>query len=117
MQSNSSIAWKEFFPIVVAVVLWGDLLRGKRIVLRSDNKSVVAILNQKTSKCPLIMKLVRFFVLQCFKCNISFYARHICGKNNVIADSLSRFQMERFWAEAPTADKKGTPVPKFLWNL
>ena len=80
VQRNSSIAWKEFFPIVVEVGLWGDLLKGKRIVLRSDNQSVVAILNQKTSKCPAIIKLVRFFVLHCLKCNLSFYAKHICGK-------------------------------------
>ena len=26
---KKSIAWQEFFPIVVAIVLWGDLLSGK----------------------------------------------------------------------------------------
>jgi len=112
-----SIAWQEFFPILVAVVVWGELLRGKKIIIRSDNKAVVAIVNKQTSRCPTIMKLVRFFVLQCLKLNITFCARHIAGKNNNVADALSRFQMGRFREAAPTADVEPTTVPTFLWNL
>ncbi len=116
-QGQRSIAWLELFPIVVAVVLWGDRLRGKRIVLRSDNEGVVIILNKQTSRCPEIMKLVRFLVLQCLKVNLAFTAKHIPGKLNNIADALSRFQMPRFWKEAPTAKASGLPVPAFLWQL
>jgi len=112
-----SIAWMEFFPIVVAVVLWGNTLRGKRVVLRTDNQSVVDIINKQTSRCPSIMKLVRFFVLQCMKCNLAFCARHIPGKNNKVADALSRFQMERFREEAPGAELRETRIPQFLWDL
>ncbi len=112
-----SIAWLEFFPLVVAIVLWGHLLKGKRIILRSDNEAVIAIINKQTSKCPLIMSLLRFFVLQCLKQNVSFTARHIPGKQNNVADALSRFQMARFWKEVPWADKVKTQIPKFLWNL
>ena len=78
----------EFFPIVASVVLWGDSLKGKRIFIRSDNQAVVAIINKQTSRCPDIMKLVRFFVLQCLKLSLSFKARHIPGIDNAIADSL-----------------------------
>ncbi len=112
-----SIAWLEFFPILVAVVIWGDSLQGKRIIIRSDNKAVVSILNRQTSRCPKIMKLLRFFVLQCLKLNVAFCARHIAGKNNDIADALSRFQMERFRIAAPTAEASSTPIPDFLWRL
>ena len=115
--SCRSIAWKEFFPILVSVVLWGDLLRGMRIVIRSDNESVVSIVNRQTSKCPSIMTLVRFFVLQCLKRNITFSARHIPGKDNNIADALSRFQVHRFRHLAPEADQAGAVVPDFLWRL
>jgi len=114
---NKSIAWLEFFPIVVSVVLWGDLLIGKRIVIRSDNKAVVYIINKQTSKSPDIMKLVRFFVLQCLKSNLGFCAKHIAGKQNNIADALSRFQEDRFRELAPTAAAVPTQVPQFLWNL
>ena len=85
-----SIAWKEFFPNLVAVILWGNVQRGKRIILRTDNSCVVAILNKQTSKCPQIMKLVLFFVLQCLKCNLSFHAKHIPG-TSVVSGPLSTF--------------------------
>ncbi len=116
-QNQKSISWMELFPIIVAVVLWGDRLAGKRIILRSDNAGVVAILNKLTSRCPEIMKLVRFLVLQCLKVNLAFTAKHIPGKDNNIADSLSRFQMGRFREEAPLAKQTGIPVPSFLWHL
>ncbi len=114
---KKSIAWLEFFPILVAVVLWGHLLKGKKIIIRSDNSPVVNIINKQSSRCPEIMHLVRFFVLQCLKANLSFSARHIEGKNNNIADALSRFQVERFRMLAPGADREGAVVPQFLWTI
>ncbi len=116
-EKERSIAWLEFFPIVVSVVLWGEQLKGKRIVIRSDNKPAVAIINKQTSKCPDIMKLLRFFVLQCLKFNLAFCAKHIPGESNDIADALSRFQMERFRQVAPGAAETGIPVPPFLWTI
>lgn len=115
--TSKSIAWLEFFPILVAVVVWADQLSGKRVIIRTDNMAVVSIVNRQTSKCPKIMKLVRFFVLQCLKVNLAFCAKHIAGKQNDIADALSRFQMVRFREAAPSADPVGTPVPQFLWSL
>ena len=49
--------------------------------------------------------------------NIYFKARHIPGKQNEVADSLSRFQMDRFRALAPLADANPTPIPSALWEL
>ena len=114
---SHSIAWLEFFPIIVAVVLWGHSLQGKRIVLRCDNEAVVAIINKQSSKCPQIMRLLRFFVLQCLKNSVVFSARHVAGRNNDVADALSRFQMQKFWKIAPGAKPEGLPVPAFLWDL
>ena len=99
------------------MTLWGELLKGKRVIVRSDNQAVVAIINKQTSKCPEIMKLVRFFVLQCLKLSLSFSGRYIPGKDNNIADALSRFQEKRFRELAPEAEVAGTQVPQFLWNL
>ena len=115
--TKKSIAWLEFFPVVVSVALWGDSLKGKRILVRSDNEAVVAIINKQTSRCPDIMRLVRFFVLQCLKLCLCISARHIPGKINDIADSLSRFQMRRFRDLAPDADTSPTQVPQFLWKI
>ena len=48
------------FPIVASMVLWGTSLRGKRIIVRTDNEAVVSIVNGQTSKCPEIMQLLNF---------------------------------------------------------
>ena len=88
--SERSIAWKEFFPIVTAVCLWGQLLKGKRIILKCDNQAVVAILNKQTSKCSLVLKLLRFMVLQCLKFNLSFRAEIFLEKLTLILYHVSR---------------------------
>ena len=116
-KQKHSIAWLEFFPVVATVAIWGHSLKGKRIIIRSDNAAVVSIINKQSSKCPAIMKLVRFFVLQCLKYNLSFHSRHISGIANNVADALSRHQMGRFWAAAPGSAPVGKQVPPFLWQL
>ena len=92
-------------------------MKCKRIRLRSDNEAVVEIINKQTSKCPAIMRLMRFLVLQCLKINVSIRAVHIEGINNNIADALSRFQEQRFRKLAPTAIQKGDKIPDFLWAI
>ena len=62
-----------------------------RVHFRSDNMATVAILNKKTSPCLTIMKMVRHIVLSCLLLNISLKATYIEGRNNCIADHLSRF--------------------------
>ena len=112
-----SIAWMELFPVIVATAVWGRKLAGKRVIFRSDNKAVVAIINKQSSPCPDIMRLVRYFVLQCLQHNVRFKAIHIPGVENEISDALSRFQMGRFRRLAPTANAAATMVPPQLWML
>ena len=114
---SPSIAWMEFFPIMVAVSVWGRELAGKRVMFRTDNQSVVAILNKQSSQCKRIMRLVRHFVLTCLKWNVTFRATHIPGIINEIADSLSRFQDSRFRHLAPMAAIRGVEIPATLWEV
>ena len=44
------ITFKELFPIVLSVEVWGPLLRNKCIVLHTDSMAVVHVLNSQTSK-------------------------------------------------------------------
>ena len=106
---SPSIAFMEFYPLVVAVNCWGPSLANRKINFRTDNSAVVHIINNQSSRCETIMKLVRCFVCKCLCYNISFKATHVAGVQNVIADSLSRFQMDRFRAVAPNADVVMTP--------
>ena len=114
---SPSITWMEFFPIFAAVSVWGKELAGKKVVFRSDNQGVVAIINKQTSPYLDIIRLVRHFVLLCMEWNISFRSLHIPGVENEIADALSRFQDSRFQKLAPDVEASGMEIPQALWNL
>ena len=88
-------------------------MQNKRIKLWSDNQAVVAIINKQTSRCPLIMQLVRRLVLSALRHNIVFKSCYVPGILNGISDSLSRFQNQRFHVLAPQADHHMTPLPQW----
>lgn len=112
-----SIEWQELFPIIVACAIWFPYFSGKRIQFWCDNQSVVAILNSGRSKAPRIMDLLRFLVLLSMKHNFFVRARHVPGVSNEIADALSRFQVSRFRAAAPTAEQTPCTIPPSLMTL
>ena len=108
------ITYKELFPIVVAIELWGSQLANKRVLFRCDNQAVVTILNKQSTRSKLSMNILRKFVLACLTHNIRFKAKHIPGAKNGIADALSRGQLVRFRTLAPDADCLPTPLPTLL---
>ncbi|XP_069133139.1 uncharacterized protein [Argopecten irradians] len=111
------ITVKEFFAIVLALEIWGPALRNKCVVLHCDNMAVVDIINKQTSKDSTLMVLVRRFVLMSLRLNILFSAEHIPGKDNILADHLSRLQVELFRQVAPHMDQHPTPIPDHLLTI
>ncbi|KAM8945646.1 uncharacterized protein RCH25_048954 [Pelodytes ibericus] len=112
-----NLAFLELFPILVAVVLWGSVLRDKKVVFHCDNMGVVMAINNLTASSPPVIRLLRKLVLLCLKYNISCRAEHITGVVNVMADALSRLQWDVFRAVAPGADAEGFRCPQELWSL
>jgi hypothetical protein len=55
------------------------------------------------------MKLMRKLTYHSAMHSYVIHAQYIAGKNNGIADSLSRCQMKNFWALAPQANSRPTP--------
>jgi hypothetical protein len=64
MQRKLSIAWRELFIVLLACRCWGHLLSGKRVRIQCDNISVVYCVNSGSSKCPLVMQLIRDLFLR-----------------------------------------------------
>ena len=106
-----SIDWQELFAIYIACFLWGPHWSGKRICFWCDNLPVVTIINSKRSKSSRIMDLVRSITILTLVHNFTFTAKHIPGLDNSIADSLSRFQMDRFHSLAPNASPTPCIIP------
>ena len=82
-----------------------------RVVFITDNESIVYIINKQAAKDAKLLSLLRTLVLICLRNNILFRARHIQGTRNILADSLSRLQVEKFKALAPGMNPEPTPLP------
>jgi hypothetical protein len=105
------IAVKELFPIVLALEIWGDILKNSKLLFLCDNQAIVEVISKQSCKDKLIMKLIRRLVLAALKFNVVFRAKHIAGKHNVIADQLSRFQFQRARSVAPWLCQEQTAIP------
>jgi hypothetical protein len=116
VQSNN-ITFLELFPIIVALEIFGEAVSNKKVLFHCYNAAVCEIINSQTSKCERVMDLVHPMVLRCLQLNAFTKAWHIPGVENVIADSLSRFQMGIFHERAPRADPLPTKIPEHLWLL
>ena len=74
--ANNNITFLEYFPILVALHIFGDKIKNKKVLFHCDNAAVVEIINKQTSKCPRVMDLVRPLVLRCMKLNTIIKAKH-----------------------------------------
>ena len=80
----------------------------------TDNAGVVEIVNKLSSKNHHIMKLVRMLVLSFLKYNILFRSQRVPGYQNIIADHLSRFQIDEAIRAASWLDAETSVIPQSL---
>ena len=108
---DEAIMAKELVPIVLAIVVWGYQLARKDILVKSDNLNVVTAINKGSCREAVVMHLLRcmwFFVAQF---DIRVVAEHLPGKDNIIADQLSRNNITRATRSLAGLSKWPTPVP------
>jgi hypothetical protein len=85
-----NIAILELFPIYLLLALFSHKLKHSNITFFTDNQAVVHIINKQTSKCHIIMQIIRPLVLLLLQHNIHLKAAHIPGINNELCDLISR---------------------------
>ena len=100
--------------LLLAALLWGTHWSCERILVLCDNEDAVGVINSGTSKCPVKANLLRRLILCSMQCNFLVRAKHLPGKNNPIADALSRNQVQCFRRLAPNASPLPTPIPEEL---
>ena len=109
-----SIQWQELFAIVAATMTWRSRLRGKKIRFNCDNEAIVRAWQKKSAKHPHLVALFRHLFLVAASANFTIFLQHIPGKENSIADALSRNQINRFFSLVPQANPNPTPLPDGL---
>ena len=72
--TSYNIAFLEFYPIVLSLLLWGDEMKNQCILFFTDNEALVHVINKQTCKDKQLMQFVRKLVLICLKHNILFKA-------------------------------------------
>lgn len=114
-----SMAFRELYPIVAAAVIWGKYWTTKRVLFLCDNLSTVHIICKGRSKCLAIMKIMRTLTWTAAVNNFCFTAKHLAGRTNQIADSLSRLLLQKFHKLAPYADSQPQKCPEpdqVIWH-
>ena len=80
---------KEVVLIVVSAAMWGGSWHQCRVFFHSDNMVVVAVIQRKYAKHPLLLHLLRSLYLYAAYFQFSYSAHHLPEITNVAADSLS----------------------------
>ena len=105
---NISIAHRELVPIVIACFLWGRLWSGKVVQFYCDNEA----------KEKGLIHLLRCVIFLAAKHGFWFIATHIPGKENILADAISRNILKLFRSQAPKMmDTNPTPIQAGLPQL
>ena len=76
-------------------------MRNQSVLFFTDNQSLVSVINKQTSKDAELVSFVRTMVLACLQNNNLLKAKHLPGRRNVLADRLSRFQVDQILQLAP----------------
>ena len=82
----------EMFNILVAVRLWSKQWTAKTIQIFCDNEAVVTILKTGKTKDDMLAKIMRNIYMEAAWADLFLTFTHIPGEENVIADTLSRWE-------------------------
>ena len=86
-----NIVHYEMMNVVVAFRTWAHLWKDSSIQVHCDNSAVVSVLNTGISRDPFLATCARTLWLIKACCNIKVKVIHIHGKDNIYADTLSRW--------------------------
>ena len=111
------ITQKEVLPVVLACAVWGKQWSGSAVMVHCDNEAAVSVLNSGYSRDPNIMHLLRclFFIKASY--HLSLRVVHIPGKQNVVADAISRNLLSTLSVQVPAPLPSPSPIPKQLMEL
>ena len=90
---NKNIAYLEMLAIVVSLKVWGDELKGSRIVLNCDNESCCHVINHGRSKDLFLQAAMREIVYLLATFQVELKVTHILSDQNQVPDWLSRWPL------------------------
>jgi hypothetical protein len=92
---NAHINVLESLTVLLAAQRWGHLWKGKRILVRTDNKTTAAAINKGSCKQPPVMQIIRELYWLSVKHGFKLTASFLPGTLNTLADAISRFHEKK----------------------
>ena len=86
----TSSNYRELYVVYLSLLRWGHRWAGRRLLVRSDNSTVVSILRLRHTDSPSLGALFERVKQLAGYHRIELAARHIAGVANGLADRLSR---------------------------
>ena len=83
---------KKMYNILIAKRVWANTWQKKTIGIFCDNLAVVNVLNSGKAKDMYLAAISRNIFMESSKNDIDIKVLHVPGKNNIIANLLSRWQ-------------------------
>ena len=90
---NFTIVHLEMLNLLVAMRLWADHWSSQKVVLFCDNQAVISVLNNGRTNDRTLTAIARNIQMIAAIKDINLNVVHILGKNNTVADLLSRWDI------------------------
>ena len=88
--ANLAMPYKEALAIIFAASKWCNSWRNRHIVVHTDNQAAAAMINKGTTRNSVMMSFLRLLFWLSATYNFRITAKYIPGKENTIADCISR---------------------------
>ena len=111
------ISFKELFAGLLSCAIWGRLWRECRVQWLYDNQAAIYAVRGRSCRDQKMMHLVRclFFLEAWFE--FELVAAHLPGRDNLLADDLSRNRLSTFLSKAQSPDSAPATIQPALPGL
>ena len=92
---------RELLAVYMALQAFRDNVVKKSVQIVSDNVTTIAYLNHLGGPTPALTQLAKSIWAFVYRNNMELSARYLAGKENVLADSLSRLNPKYEWQLHP----------------
>lgn len=111
------ISFKELFAGLVAFTIWGKGWYRCRVRWWCDNQAAVHAVNKRSCRDRDMMRLVRCLFFLEARFGFELVAAHLPGRENMLADDLSRNKLSDFLSKAQSPDRLPSEIPAGLRDL
>ena len=92
-ERSESINWKELRVLNKVLAAWGQYVAQKLVLVRMDNSAAASYANYGAGRASTLTTLARKIKGREVALGCTVVALHIAGKDNSVADALSRFSI------------------------